>query len=268
MISTSAELGGVYGYIGAVGGIIEAIEDPRFEGDFSDWVMSDLKSKFRTDAIAINESGAGGISHVFEWGGQDAEGVATGDASSIPLFRVTKKAGPSGGGIMSYYFVPSVKPVPLPDPDKYGFKHSKLQHLRRHVFRYKAIVMETQAAVTIAPTNAKALFIPLASADRGYIMTKKAVTINPGGAEASGGFAQFWGQWFASVAPGHVKNRTKLAGELIQKTGQRVIRNAAGQFSRGQKVGIAYINAAERAAELEMLTAAKNYFADGLEGDE
>ena len=164
-VHMDANLDGVFGYVGAVDGIISAVENPRFEGDFADWVLSDLKEKFTADAIAVNMSGAGGISHVFEWGPQTMDGVATGEASSIPLFRITK-AGQGGKKQMSFYFVPSTKPVPLPDPEKYGFKPSKLESLRRHIFKYKAIVMETQAQVTIAPTFAKRLFIPLASADR------------------------------------------------------------------------------------------------------
>jgi hypothetical protein len=260
MINVHADLAGVYGFTGGSVGIIEAVESNAFQGDFTDHLMSVLKKRFTTDAIAVNASGAGGISHVFEWGDQDGSGVATGATSTIPLFRLTKK-GQGGQKMLGFYFMPSVKPVPLPDPAKYGFKADKLQYLRRHIFKYKAIVMETQTAVTIAPRNAKALFIPLASADRGYIMTKNPVTINPGGTEASGGFSAYWTAWFEGVAPSHVAEQVELTEEMIAKTGQKILRDAAGRFSKGQKVGIAYVNAAKRTAQLEMTTAAKRYFA-------
>jgi hypothetical protein len=262
MVSTQADLSGVFGVTGGIGGILDAIESDQFEGDFTDWLMQDLKKKFTSNAIAINQSGAGGISHVFEWGPQDSRGVATGGGSAIPLFRLTK-AGQGGRKMLSFHFVPSTKPVPLPDPAKYGFKASKLQFMRRHIFRYKAIVMESQTAVTIAPKNAKALFVPLASADKGYIMTRKPVTVNPGGNESSGGFSQFWTTWFETVAPQHVAEKTGLVEGIIGKTGQKVIRDAAGRFAGGTNVGVAYADAAKRRARLQMLTAARTQFANG-----
>lgn len=257
-VTVGANLNGLEGFIGGVGGFIKAMENPRFQGDFVDHLMNKTKKQFTAHTIA--SSGRADLKHVFEWGPQ-VGGVATGGVG-VPLFRLTK-AGRAGKKEMSYHFMPSTQPVPLPNPSKTGFDPGKLDHMKRHIFKYKAIIMETNAQVTISPTFAKALFIPSTRSEDGYVMTKKSVTFNPGGPEATGGFAQWWTTFFETMAPAIVQAEQQSTEEFIKKTGQKVLRNAAGRFASRKGSGISYIGSAKRTAELETLTAAKNYFSDG-----
>lgn len=188
-----------------------------------------------------------------------------GGPSSVPLFRLTKR-GKGDRKFLSYDFLPSRRPVPLPDPDRYGFKPEKLAFMRRHVFKFKAIVMETQSNVTISPTFSQKLFIPDERAKYGYYMTSKPQTINPGGPKATGGFTEWWTLWFGTRAQGIVTEQVKMAEEFIKSTGQRVIRDATtGRFASGKAVEFGYVDAAERTAQIATMTAAKNYFNEGDE---
>jgi hypothetical protein len=142
--------------------------------------------------------------------------------------------------------------------------------MNRHVFKFKAIVMETDSAVRIYPTNARALFIPDASNKYGYYMTTRPSTINPGGNQATGGFARWWNSWMESRAQALVDQETALAEDHIASTGQTVIRYAAGtkingksvggQFARGTSISFAYVKAEERAAELRFMEQIMSYY--------
>jgi hypothetical protein len=255
-----ADLSNMGGYIGAVEGLIEAIQDPRIQEDFLGHVMDKTRNAFYADSLVAMRTGAANIKHVYEWGERESQ------VSDVRLFKLTK-GGRGGQRYMSFAFLPSHVPVPLPDPSVYGFPESskKGNTLSRHIFRMKAIVMETQSSVVITPKRAKKLFIPSKTAKRGFVMATKA-TINPGGPQATGGFAAWWSQWFEARADTIAKEEAKKAEEVIAATGQKVIRYAAGtkiggksvggQFARGQVVSYGNIDAAKATAEMQ----AKNTF--------
>lgn len=263
MISVQPDLTGLDAYIGTVGGILQAVEDPRFEGDFVEHMMDGVSDSFMVDSIAAKEAGSARIAHVFEWGDEQ------GEVSNIPLFRLTRSGGP-GNRQLGYMFLPSTQYVPLPDPDRYGFDPGKLQYLRRHVFQLKAVVMETQRAVTISPMGAKKLFVPDERAKKGYYMTTGPVTINPGGAAASGGFATWWNEWFAARAQAVVSAEVERTESWLVATGAKYVRYAAGtvmngkkvggQFARGKAVSASYINAKEKSVKEKVLREAEAFF--------
>lgn len=230
MIGVSADMRGLGDYIGTVDGILQAVEDPRFEGDFVEHMMDSVSGTFMTDTMAAKESGAARIAHVFEWGEQQ------GEVSNIPLFKLTRTGG-KGSRRLGYMFLPSTKYVPLPDPDRYGFDPSKLQYLRRHTFQLKALVMETQRNVSVSPVGAKRLFIPSNKAKKGYFMTTKTTNINPGGAVSTGGFADWWNQWFSMRSQQVVNTEVQKTERWLVATGAKYVRYAAGTVIAGQKVG-------------------------------
>jgi hypothetical protein len=120
----------------------------------------------------------------------------------------------------------------------------------------KAIVMETQSAVVIRPKRSKhGLFIPDASAARGYYMTKKPKTVNPGGAGATGAFTEWWTSWFATRGQDIANRRTKLSEETFAANGRKAVRDATtGRFARaGSRVSFAIDSGVRRRAELEFL---------------
>lgn len=258
-----ADLSGIGNYIGTVGGILQAVEDPRFKGDFVEAMMDEVETTFMTDTMAAKESGAARIAHVFEWGENQ------GKVSNIPLFRLTRSGG-QGARSLGYMFLPSTRYVPLPDPERYGFDRNKLQYLRRHTFQLKALVMETQRSVTISPMGAKRLFIPNKNAKRGYYMTTKPVTINPGGAGATGGFATWWNQWFTSKAQVVVNEQVQRTESWLVATGAKYVRYAAGtriggvavggRFASGRAVSASYVNSKAASVKRKVMAESKAFF--------
>lgn len=250
-VKVSADLSGVEGFIGGVQGILTAIANPGTESRFVGAQMDNLKHHFMSDSIAANAAGGANIKHVFEW--PDRAGAV----SDIPLFRLLKM-GSGQSRYLTYEFLPSMRPVPLPPAipaDKRGM-------FAEHFFRQKALVMETMENVTIEPKNGKTLFIPAPDQMRGYIMTRKPVEVNPGG-NSTGGFEKWWVEWFDTRAESLIQEKTKMAEEFISKTSQTIIRDVAtGRFSSGSKVTFGYVEAAERNAELQMQMALDGEYED------
>jgi hypothetical protein len=262
-MQVQADLSGVADYIGTVGGILEAVEDPRFKGDFVEHMMNGVENTFMTDTIAAAEAGNARIAHVFEWGSKQ------GEISNIPLFKLTREGG-KGERRLGYMFLPSTKYVPLPDASKYGIKPGRVEMLRRHVFQLKALVMETQSNVRITPMGASKLFIPTKKAKAGYVMTAKAVNVNPGGAIATGGFADWWNTWFATKAQGIVTEESQSTERWLVATGAKYVRYAAGtringvavggRFAAGKNVTAGYVNAKAEEVKRKVLGEAKAMF--------
>lgn len=254
-MTLTADLSNLGGFIGAMEGFITAIQDPRTEGEFLDNLMQETKKEFYVDSRTAMESGAANIKHVYEWGDKQGEvGVER-------LFNLLS-AGRDNQKYMTFEFLPSNKFVPLPDATSYGFPETskKGKTLSRHIFRMKALVMETQSSVLIKPKRAKKLFIPDATKSKGFFMAP-AARVNPGGPQATGGFAKWWSQWFESRAGEIARIESKKAEELIAATGQKVIRYAAGtkingisvggRFATGEAVSFGNINAARATAEMQ-----------------
>lgn len=252
----SADLSELGEFIGAAEGYLKFIDSKVYQDSKIRQVGKRLKKDFLTDAIAANLAGYKSIAHAFEWGPQDNSGVATGGGSGVPLFKV-KFVGSNTKYVMSYDFLPSNEPVPLPSPEKFGFDPSRLDYLNRHVFRMKATVMESGAMVTISPKNRSKLFIPTTSSPTGFVFSRGPVTINPGGSQATGGFANFWNSWFSTKGEGVTAEMAELIEEELGATGRKIFRRVAGhpgagQFASGQVAFIQYINHGRNVAEAEM----------------
>lgn len=252
-----ADTSGIQNYVDTVGGILQAVEDPRFEGDFLEHLASRVETTFMVESIAAKSR----IPHVFEWGRQQ------GQISNIPLFRLTRN-GEGGTLRMSYTFLPSTRKVPLPDPNRYGFSADKLQYLTRHTFQLKAMVMETRNQVTIAPR--KKLFIPSQTHPEGYYMTSTPQTINPGGPNTTGAFASWWAEWFSSRAQVIVNEESEQTENWLVATGAKYVRYAAGtvingkkvggQFARGRNVNFSYENPASKRVKERVMREAQARF--------
>lgn len=267
MVSLSADLSGIGNYIGAVDGIITALQDPRIQGNFLGKIQDKTRKVFYVETLVAAQTGAGRVKHVYEWGTEQ------GTITEQRLYKLTKH-GQGADRLMSYHFLPSVAPVPLPDA-RYGFPESSKRgnSLSRHTFTMKALVMETKSSVTIRPKRAKALFIPVEGHKRGFVMATGA-RINPGGANATGGFASWWTQWFETRAEAIASEESHKAEEVVAATGQKVIRHLAGtriagkavggRFASAQGVSYGYINAKKQNAEME----AKNTFQRVWDEDE
>lgn len=263
----TADLSGIGNFIGGVKGTLHAVETPGTQKYFIGSLTNRIKNTFMADVIAAKESGQKQLNHMFEWGNTE------GETSNIPLFKVTRrKAGPAAVNV-GFTFLPSTKPVPLPNPAKYGFNPYKLRYLSRHVFYMKAIVMETQSSVEISPHKDTGLFIPTSSVPKGYVMLRRSVTINPGGEQATGGFSNFWVNWFESRAQGITAEFAQKVEEDLGLTGRKAVRYAAGtvingkkvggQFATGRGVSINYVNAKASATQQYAERLIRSQYADG-----
>jgi hypothetical protein len=271
-IVVQADLSGIGGFVGGIQGLIEAIQDPRAQDDFLGHVMDRTRTAFYAESLAAMESGAANIKHVYEWGEEQ------GEVSDVRLFKLTK-GGQGSQRYMGFAFLPSTKPVPLPDPSRYGFPAASKsgKTLRRHIFYMKALVMETKSSVIIKPRMAKKLFIPDATKKKGFFMAPSA-HVNPGGPQATGGFADWWTRWFEARAPQIAKEQSEKAEELIAATGQKIVRYAAGtkmggvsvggRFASGQVVSYGNINAAKATARMEALNTFRRVWTDDENVDE
>lgn len=252
----SADLSNLGKFIAAVEGTLDAIASPGFEEDFLTDMMNDTKRQFMIDAIAARDSQH--LQHMFEWGPQNADGTSMGESSTHPLFRLVRRGG-QGAQYLTFDYLPSTVPVPLPTPSDTGFDEERLEYLSRHIFYMKAVVIETQASVTVAPKHAKALFIPTAGSEKGFVFRKKAITINPGGPQATGAFTLFWKTWFETEGQVIASRAAEAAEQHLAATGRKVIRYKAGtkingesvggRFARGKTVSFGYSNAERRSAE-------------------
>jgi hypothetical protein len=268
MIKVDADMTGVGAWMGVVGGMVKAMEDPRFQGDYIEHLTGKIRTTFMTDTVAAHMNDEFPLDHVFEWGSQTPAGVATGNKSKIPLFKIVK-SGLNDKQMMTFVFLPSHRPVPLPDPEVYGFKPEILDKLSRHIFQMKALVMETQSSVNIGPVSAQRLFIPSFTANKGYVMTAKTVTINPGG-NSTGRFATWWTTWFDMRAQEIAEAEAELTEEFLAATGRKVTRYADGTVIGGKKVGgrfakangvsVAYVNAQSEKVKREVMTASEKFF--------
>ena len=257
-----ADLRGLGEYVGAVDGILQAVEDPRFKGDFTEHLVTHLKSRFMVETIAAKEAGTARVAHVFEWG------TEAGAPSNIPLFKLTR-TGSGGMQRLSYVFLASTRYVPLPDPAKYGFDPGKLEFLRRHTFQLKALVMETQSNVAISPMGAKKLFIPSKKSPRGYFMSS-GVNVNPGGPGSTGGFARWWNEWFSMRAPSTVAEESQKTQDWLVATGAKYVRYAAGtvvggkkvggQFASGKVVSTGYVNSKAEEVKRKVMAESEAFF--------
>lgn len=265
MIDVNADLGGIAEYVGVVKGVVAAIESDIYINYFNNHTMNKLRDRFNAETIAAGMANKPTLQHVFEWPDTDTRGVSKGENSGIPLWRVDI-AGRGKARHMSFRFVQSRRNVPLPSPERYGFKPNKLQYMRRHVFKMKAIVMETSNAVTLRPK--KKLFIPVEDKPRGYVMTSNAVDINPGGSQATGGFSAWWVEWFGLRGEEIVNEILPVAEKQIKMSAEREMRTIRAGNSRTPKVfTLQTVKAKENSARLRLLADANKIF-DGDINDE
>lgn len=60
---------------------------------------------------------------------------------------------------------------------------------------------------------------------------------NPGGPQATGGFAAWWNAWFSARSADITSDAARKTEDVIRRTGQKVVRWAAGTVVGGQSVG-------------------------------
>lgn len=227
-MKVEANLDGIAAAAGVMEGIISAMEEAEFNREFNATVADSTKNKFGQHADAIHATGR--LNGVYE-SSSNEESYYNMPTTNQRLFRLARKSGKKSAEV-TYHFLPSTQPVSQPDAERYGYIPTG--RLRRQIFRTKAATLETQASITIAPKYGRALFIPGSFNGRKYTFTTNPVTItNP----HQGEFTNLWMHWWGHFAEQHVAEIAEKTNVTVAKTGQRLMRHAAGTVINGRKVG-------------------------------
>lgn len=179
--------------------------------------------------------------HMYEWNKSGS--------NANRLFTLNRDYVSGGKLVMSTKFLNSRTPVPVDPRLKKPGKNGKTAR-GGHIFKNKAIVMETGKPLTIRAKNAKALVF--AGRD-GLVFIPKGKSVivrNPGGKAVKGSFTRNTKKWFQNpqntsgtlMASGYMK---KLEVEIakcltVNKAGipsvSTTIKKVSDQYSKGAKV--------------------------------
>lgn len=203
-----ADFSGVIEALAAGRALTGSIKDTRYLDMVVDVAFGIANDEFNREAAAYAAAG-GGIKHMFEWG---TIGINPGKTNRRPnplsesarLWETFAK----GHGLdryMTFVFKPSVAYVPLPTAGDTGMDPKIINIMRRHVFKWKAEVLETGAPVNIKPKRAKFLLIPAYpnnrpfmrpnDVKRGYMLLQRDIQGQPG-RNVAGNFEKYWFQFW------------------------------------------------------------------------
>lgn len=254
MIKIDADLDPLAQYIGIVDGVTAAVESDIYINYFLNHTLDKLRERFVIATTAYALSNPSKMHHVYEWN-------SLRDGTPIPLFRLDLR-GRGKSRHLDFRFVQSRRTVPQPETRK---------KMDKHIFRFKAIVMETGSPVVIKPKKAKMLFIPSNDPDnkRGYVMVKEAKVKNPGGKATTGAFSSWWAAWFNTdaeyivnneIVP-YAENQIKESADSAMKTIRR------GSSAKLKEFTVRTVESSKRMAEHRVLADAGKVY-DGYDEDD
>src|SRR5574338_263303 len=152
-------------FLGSGVAIADTVVTKIFINDLVDYAYALTTNDFNRDAAAYAIA-TKKINHMFEWGSAGINPIPNGpslnpNSAVARLWRHTIK-GPSTNKIIGFDFKPSKVPVPLPTPpDGVSLEEwRRNQPKRKHIFHWKAAIMELGTPVTIKPRYGEAMFIP------------------------------------------------------------------------------------------------------------
>ena len=197
--------------IGYLAGITKAIGGQRFMDGVTDLTYAKLSDEFGRQMDAVAKSNPDNYHHMYEW-----------RLTGIKRARLwkTRVSGRGNNKVATFEFKASRTPIPTPmeryrsrtnDPIKQvPFDVVKRLSSRKNFFYWKAPIMEANSMVTIRPKYSSVLFVPLGDEpvtrasvrdqNRGYVFTRHAVQIKPGGEQTTGRFTGFWVSWWGGPA--------------------------------------------------------------------
>lgn len=206
MISLTADFGSVINGIAAADAYMSIDTNAEYYDAVLEYAFNSANNEFNDMAAAYGQTGA--IKHMFEWGTNGINRQATNvrPQPTEERARLWKtfliSTGPQGGAYVDFEFKPSIAQVPISTAVPQEIR--ALMH--RHVFRWKAKVMEEGTPVTISRLQAQFLLIPYRTGlsgfrpsdkARGYTLTKGDIQAVPG-RRVAGSFTAFWEKYWLS----------------------------------------------------------------------
>ena len=213
MIITKMDDSELAAFIGSTQAFLGEVKTPVYLDDLLRYAHATAAKRFDEHAAAY-ATATQKINHMFEWGTEGINPTPTAPALNplSPMARLWrhKFTGRGGQRKIDYEFRASMVPVPLPLPssqdESSSYEDGSKLPSRKHIFYWKAPVMEYGITVHIKPRYAKALWIPLRgepmtednrAIERGFVMTKKTITNVPG-RRFAGEFTKLWVGWWST----------------------------------------------------------------------
>ena len=218
---------------GALRGMTKTVRTDRFLDDIITATHANLANRFNMDMDIAAASMPDKFHHVYEWG----------MLSEGRLWK-HKLKGHGGNRLAAWDWKASKVPIPSPQerasntkdpmslvPDKKVKRFSD----RKHVFIWKAPVMEYNIPVTIKPVYAKRLVFPVWD-PKDPLRSASSVTIaNPGGVSTNGAFTSYWASWWSTVAPNVMES---TINQEIEQGIEQATMAAIAKGSRKATVGL------------------------------
>lgn len=242
MIKLEIDTSEVADFIGRAEGLTEVIRTPIYLDDILRIGHFKAAEQFDIDAAAY-ATASQKLNHMYEWGTQginEAPGMPLlpPTSPSAMLWRHKMTGGQTAEKGIEFDFRASRVPVPLPTPETTGIQEEYMtgnrKPSRRHIFYWKAPIMEFGIPVTIKPVYSQALWIPLKgnpmtqdtrAIKRDYIMTKKTVRMVPG-QQFMGQFTKFWMTWWGGLGMGLIN----MAAQTGVDTDTATVMDEAGKM--------------------------------------
>lgn len=228
MIDVNVDVGPMMEATGVIEGIARTMDTDIYINYVVNDATGELKDKFEHDFLAAAISNPRSYHHMFEWGSIGYHGILQESPVSTPypLYALTRR-GRGRFKEVGFRFKQSRIYVPLPDAARSGIPQENIDKLkRRHVFRFKAYVMESGMSVHVRPRGAKALFVPTPEAENNFAFSQ-GITVQPGKGNA-GKFTSFWSAWWDSIGPAYldetVTPRIEKQIKAVADEGLRTIR--------------------------------------------
>lgn len=221
-------LGQVAQLIGTVYGADKAVKTNVYIDSLMRAAHADATKQFDMD-LAAQAAATQMFNHMYEWG---TIGINKGRTSrrmsplnpEAQLWKHRLSGGTGRTKGIDFTFRASKVPVPQPTTAKTRVSREHLDRLsgRKHIFYWKAPIIESGMKVKLRPKYAKAIFVPfygqprsphLTSAQRrrGFLYHKGPLTNIPGhgtiqGRDLAGNFTAFWETWWNTAGNSIIAN--------------------------------------------------------------
>lgn len=219
------------------------------------------------------------FNHMYEWG---TVGINKGRTSrrldpmsqDARLWTHRLTGGRSKTKGIDWSFRASKVPVPQPTTQKTKVSKTHLDKLsgRKHIFYWKAPIIEAGMKVKLRPKYADAIFVPfygqprspnlgLATRKRGYLFSKAPLTNVPGhgtiqGRDLVGNFSAFWEEWWNTAGSQIIQQ--KMSGAVDEQFREMLAKAGAKTGTRSRKKSWQFeIKTAERETEAFLQRRAK-----------
>lgn len=253
-IDIEADMSEGYKALGFVSGMSSEVSTTRFIAPVVEYVHSRMAQAFDNEADIAAQGSDQGLSHVYEW-----------RMVGLPQGRLWKHTltGRGEDRQASWQWVASKAPILTPeerkasdnpyDPIK-NVSDEDIAQLsdRKYIFYWKAPVLEYGMAVNIAPVYAKALWIPTADSERGFVFAKG--SSNQMASYNQGKFTALWSTWWRTAAPKMWDMEIKRTIEKDLGQSERELAKATRGRARTKTFSLSTLSDNEKAYE-----AGRNY---------